>query len=46
MLCHILTAAGNVINVRLVFQDGERTEAPSNDVRVKGKEEVLAWFVT
>lgn len=35
-----------MINVRLVFEDGKRREVPSDDVQVKGKEEILAWFVT
>lgn len=46
MLCRILTAARDENNVMMVFQDGERTETHSNDVQVKGKEEIAAWFVT
>lgn len=42
MLCGILpvTAAGGKVDVRMMFQDGEKTKAYSNDVQVKGKGEI------
>jgi hypothetical protein len=40
--CGILpvTAAGDEVNVRMMIQDGEKTKTYSNDVQVKGKEEI------